>query len=141
MKKESILYGIIGLLLGLLIAGGAAVLAVNNDNRGMMRMMGMDMSRIQDGSAGHMGMSMDAMTAELTDKTGDDLDESFISMMIAHHQGAVYMAHAARQNAKHDEVKKLADEIITTQSQEIDMMRDWQKEWGYSDDLKTHMMH
>jgi hypothetical protein len=36
MKKESIVTGVIGLLLGIVIAGFAAGQAVNNNNTGMM---------------------------------------------------------------------------------------------------------
>lgn len=41
MKKESILYGVIGLLAGSLISLVVATAAVNNHNDSMMRMMGM----------------------------------------------------------------------------------------------------
>lgn len=140
MKKESILIGIIGLLVGVGIAWATATLSVNNDNRGMMQMMGMNMSRIQDKSAGHMGMSMNNMQMELQDKTGDDFDKNFIDMMIAHHQGAVDMAELAKQNAKHNEVKKMADDIISAQTKEIDMMKGWQVDWGYTSDSSMKMM-
>lgn len=140
MKKESILYGVIGLLAGLLIAGATATLSVNNDNRGMMKMMGMDMSRVQDKSAGHMGMSMNGMQSQLQDKTGDEFDKDFIDMMIAHHDGAVAMAKLARHSAKHDEIKHMADDIIAAQTKEIDMMEGWRVDWNYSDTSGRHMM-
>lgn len=35
LQKETIYVGVIGLLAGIIIAGGTAVLAVNNENRGM----------------------------------------------------------------------------------------------------------
>ena len=41
MSKESILYGVIGLLTGSLITLIFAVYAVNNDHNGMMDAMGM----------------------------------------------------------------------------------------------------
>lgn len=89
-------------------------------------MMGMSMSRVQDKGTGHMGMSMNGMQSQLQGKTGDDFDKNFIDMMIAHHQGAIQMAGLAKQNAKHDEVKKMAGDIISAQSKEIDMMKEWQ---------------
>lgn len=140
MRKGSILIGIIGLLVGAGIAWAAATLSVNNDNRGIMQMMGMNMSRIQDKNAGHMGMSMSNMQMELQGKTGDDFDRNFIEMMIAHHQGAVDMAELAKRNAKHDEVKKMADDIISAQTREIDMMKSWQVNWGYASDSSMKMM-
>lgn len=50
MKKETILYGIIGLLGGIVITGFASAYAVNNDHGGMMKIMGMGNPRteIQD---------------------------------------------------------------------------------------------
>jgi len=51
--------------------------------------------------------------------------------MIEHHQGAIDMANLAGQNAKHQEIKDLADDITSTQLSEIQMMRKWQKTWGY----------
>src|SRR5437870_2561279 len=77
------------------------------------------------------GMSMSAMNDELKDKSGDAFDKAFIEMMIAHHQGAIDMANAAKANAKHSEIKAMADDIITAQTRESEQMKDWRKEWGY----------
>lgn len=140
MKKETILVGIIGLLAGALIAGGIVVAAVNNDNRGIMQAMGMNTSRVQDSSAGHMGMSMDEMTNNLKNRSGDDFDENFIAMMIAHHQGAIAMAELAEEKAKHEEIRDMANDIITAQSAEVKMLEMWQVEWGYTDAM-SHMSH
>jgi uncharacterized protein (DUF305 family) len=85
-------------------------------------------------------MSMSEMTSKLQGKTGDDFDKAFISDMIAHHQGAIDMAKLAKANAKHDEIKKMADDIISAQSKEIDMMQTWQGDWGYKMVPKSHEM-
>lgn len=140
LQKETIYIGIIGLLLGIVIAGGAAVLAVNSNNRGMMSMMGMDTSRIKDTSADHMGMSMNDMSDELNGRTSDDFDKNFLAMMIAHHQGAIDMAKLAEKNAKHQEIKDLSKDILSAQSKEIDQMQTWQTEWGYKTTPQSHMM-
>lgn len=47
----------------------------------------------------------------------------FIDTMIAHHQGAIYMALLADTRAQHAELKTLAKEIIDQQRKEIDEMR------------------
>lgn len=73
-----------------------------------------------------------SMTNMLKGKTGDEFDKAFIAMMIPHHQGAVDMAGKAKISAKHEEIKTMANEIISSQNKEIKMMRDWQKAWGYS---------
>lgn len=80
-----------------------------------------------------MGMSMNDMSAMLKGKTGDAFDEAFIQGMIPHHQGAIDMAREALQNAKHEEIKRMARDIITAQQQEIDQMNQWMKDWGYAD--------
>jgi uncharacterized protein (DUF305 family) len=41
------------------------------------------------------------------------------------------MAKLAQQNAKHDEIKALAGNIITAQTSEINQMKAWQSQWGY----------
>jgi len=51
--------------------------------------------------------------------------------MIMHHQGAIEMANLAKQQAKHEEIKNMANDIISAQSKEIDMMQSWQTNWGY----------
>lgn len=142
MKKENIMVGVIGLLIGVIVAGFAAGQAVNNNNTGMMRMMGMDTSRNEQSVAtDHSTMSMADMTEQLKDKSGDDFDKAFVEMMIAHHEGAVDMAELIPSRAKHDEVKTLGVAIIAAQTKEIADMKQWQKDWGYSADESMQMMH
>lgn len=142
MKKESIVTGVIGLLLGVVIVGFAAGQAVNNNNTGMMRMMGMHTdSNTQQTATNHGEMSMSEMTEQLKNKTGDDFDKAFVEMMISHHEGAVAMAELIPSRAKHDEVKKLGEAIIAAQTKEISDMKQWQQDWGYSNDEMMQMMH
>ena len=139
ITQQSILFGIIGLLLGIVLALLFARNAVNNNMGGMMRMMGMNLrseSMMNDDEAQGMhgeevGISMNEMTASLRGKTDDDFDKEFTNLMIEHHQGAIDMASLAKQNAKHQEIKDLADNIVSAQMSEIKMMREWQKSWGY----------
>jgi uncharacterized protein (DUF305 family) len=49
--------------------------------------------------------------------------------MIPHHQGAIEMAKAAQQKSKRAEIKKLAEEIIKAQNQEITQMKNWRQTW------------
>ncbi len=72
--------------------------------------------------------------------TGDDYDRMFIANMIEHHKGAVDMAKLAQANAKHQELKDMADAIIAAQSKEITDMETWQKEWGYPSSSGEMMM-
>lgn len=65
----------------------------------------------------------------LTNKTGDAFDKAFIAEMTAHHNDAITMAEIALKRAKHEEIKKLAENIISAQSNEIKQMSKWQTEW------------
>jgi uncharacterized protein (DUF305 family) len=142
MKKESIVTGVFALLLGVVVAGFAAGQAVNNNNTGMMRMMGMHTdSNTQQTATNHDEMSMNEMTEQLKNKTGDDFDKAFVEMMISHHEGAVAMAELIPSRAKHDEVKKLGEAIIAAQAKEISDMKQWQQDWGYTSDEMMQMMH
>lgn len=144
MKKESIMVGVIGLLVGVIVTGFAAGQAVNSNNAGKMRMMGMDTTSSQQQTAtSHDTMSMAEMTEQLKNKSGDDFDKAFIEMMITHHQGAIDMANLSTTRAKHDEVKTLSQEIIKAQNKEITDMQQWQMDWGYktSNDQMPGMNH
>lgn len=57
-----------------------------------------------------------------TSSSGNTPDAMFVNGMVPHHQAAIDMAELAQKNAQHDEVKKLADDIITSQSAEIKQM-------------------
>ena len=126
MKQEPILYGIIGLLAGALITVAVASNAVNSNNAGMMRMMGMR-------SGGPMMMSgaggMDQMMEGMMGKTGQDLEQSFLEAMIVHHQGAITMAQEVKQGTNRPELAKLANDIISAQTKEIETMRLWLNSW------------
>lgn len=103
---------------------------MNQNNTGtMMGASGMNMMQPHSGTG--MSMSMDMMTQMLEGKTGDDLDRAFLEMMIPHHQGAIDMAKFLAAS-KHPELVKLGADIITAQTKEIEQMKAWQKQWGYT---------
>src|SRR3990167_10910673 len=136
ITQQSILFGIIGLLFGIVITLLFARNAVNNNMSGMMRMMGIRQNQEMMGAREemmmeHEGLGMQDMVEALKGKTGDEFDDTFIELMIEHHQGAIDMANLVGANAKHQEVRDLADDIISAQTQEIEMMQKWQKDWGY----------
>jgi len=72
--------------------------------------------------------------------TGEEYDRTFIANMIAHHQGAVDMAKLALKNAKHQELKDMANAIISAQENEISDMSAWQKDWAYPSTSADNMM-
>lgn len=135
-NKNAFIFGITGVLIGGLLTTLVASFAVNNSMNGMMRMMGMNVNptngeMLTENMEDHGSMSMSGMSASLASKTGDDFDKLFIEQMIDHHEGAVAMAQLAKKNAKHDEIKQMADGIIDAQTAEIQQMKDWQTSWSY----------
>ena len=58
-----------------------------------------------------------------------DFDKTFIENMIPHHQLAVMMAQMLKAGTNRPEMLTLANNIIESQSKEIQEMQDWYKIW------------
>jgi uncharacterized protein (DUF305 family) len=56
-------------------------------------------------------------------------DLQFLDTMIAHHQAAVVMSKPALEKAQHAELKKMAQDIVTSQTKEIEQMQAWRAQW------------
>ncbi|MBD2606906.1 DUF305 domain-containing protein [Scytonema hofmannii FACHB-248] len=84
--------------------------------------MGHMMEMSSDQKKGMM-MNMDLGAAD------KDFDLRFINAMIPHHEGAVTMAQDALKKSQRPEIKKLAENIITSQNAEINQMKQWRKSW------------
>lgn len=67
--------------------------------------------------------AMDRMMADMNAKPTGDVDRDFVAMMVPHHQGAIDMAKAVLRYGKNEQIRRLAQEIIITQQQEIAVMR------------------
>jgi uncharacterized protein (DUF305 family) len=67
--------------------------------------------------------AMTRMMADMTIKPTGDIDRDFVAMMVPHHQGAVDMARAELKYGHNEQLRRLAQEIIVTQGQEIAAMR------------------
>lgn len=87
---------------------------------------------MQDGSMmmNNENMSMDSMmmdmVANMKGKSGKDLEKTFITDMIPHHQGAVDMAKLLLEDKTiHPELVKFANDIIAAQEAEIVTMKMW----------------
>lgn len=52
-----------------------------------------------------------------------DVDRDFVAMMVPHHQGAIDMAHAVLEHGTDERLRRIAQEIIVTQQEEIVAMR------------------
>ena len=68
--------------------------------------------------------SYQPMMRDLTGLEGADLDKRFLEDMVPHHMGAIMMAQSVRPYIEHVEITNMADAIMTTQSAEIELMRD-----------------
>ena len=96
----------VAFLLGLLIVG-AAPGARSGDGDGFRAMMNDAVSRMHEDM--HLPFTGDA-------------DRDFARMMIPHHQGAIDMAIVEIRFGKDGRLRRLAQEIIVTQQQEIAVM-------------------
>jgi uncharacterized protein (DUF305 family) len=67
--------------------------------------------------------AMSKMMADMAVKPTGDVDRDFVEMMVPHHQGAIDMAKAVLRYGKNEQLRRLAQEIIVTQQQEIAAMR------------------
>ncbi|MFF9565652.1 DUF305 domain-containing protein [Leifsonia sp. NPDC014704] len=89
-------------------------------------MAGMEMSTPMPTDTSSMG-SMPGMTAQdmagLKAATGAAFDKQFLTLMIQHHQGAITMAEQEQSGGKDSAAKKLADNIVKAQTQEIADMK------------------
>jgi hypothetical protein len=67
--------------------------------------------------------TMVRMMADMDVKPTGDIDRDFVAMMVPHHQGAIDMATAVLRFGKNEAIRRLAQEIIVTQQEEIVAMR------------------
>lgn len=82
MQQKAILYGIVGLLGGILLTILFTANIVNSNNTGMMKMMG-----IRAGNGNSTQIS-------------ENIDAHFIEQMIPHHEDAITMANLALTKAQ-----------------------------------------
>jgi len=68
-------------------------------------------------------VAMKTMMVNMEIKPSGDVDRDFVAMMIPHHEGAIAMAQAQLRYGRNEQLRRLAQEIIVSQSQEIAVMR------------------
>lgn len=69
------------------------------------------------------GQAMDKMMSGMDVAPSGDIDRDFTAMMIPHHQGAIDMAIAELKYGHNEQLKRIAQEIIVDQQQEIAAMQ------------------
>ena len=67
--------------------------------------------------------AMDKMMDGMAPKPSGDVDRDFVAMMVPHHQGAIDMAQAELRHGHNEQLRRIAQEIIVEQQQEIAAMR------------------
>lgn len=80
---------------------------------------------------GALGMHMGGMTGDvevLEAVPAAAFDQEFVRQMIPHHEMAIMMASMLQAATERSEMQGLADQIITSQSREIEMMQSWGEE-------------
>jgi uncharacterized protein (DUF305 family) len=98
----------VALMTGWLDAAGESVTMDTSDGHDMSSMPGM--------------MSADQMD-EMAAMTGADFDQMWLTMMIAHHEGAVSQSETVKADGSNADVLLLADQIIAAQAAEINEMK------------------
>jgi uncharacterized protein (DUF305 family) len=76
--------------------------------------------------APYLAENVSAMTKMMIDmgiRPSGDVDADFVAMMVPHHQGAIEMAQAELRYGRNEPLRRMAQEIIVTQMQEITAMR------------------
>jgi uncharacterized protein (DUF305 family) len=101
-------------LLGLSVQAGAPV-------KGNQAVADDDWSELV-ASMDKMHMAMGAV------KRSGDSDVDFVRLMLPHHQAAIDMAKTQLLHGKDPKMRRLAQEIITDQQLEIELMQRWLKQ-------------
>jgi uncharacterized protein (DUF305 family) len=66
--------------------------------------------------------AMSKMMAAMAIRPAGDVDRDFVAAMVPHHQGAIEMAQAELRHGRNEQLRRIAQEIIIDQTQEIAAM-------------------
>ncbi|CAN5627321.1 hypothetical protein BH24ACT20_BH24ACT20_00540 [soil metagenome] len=64
---------------------------------------------------------MASMSRDMVRPGGEYSDRAFIDAMVPHHEGAVEMAQVALARAEHQEIRNLAEDVVSAQRSEIEL--------------------
>ncbi|HEU5013806.1 MAG TPA: DUF305 domain-containing protein [Roseiflexaceae bacterium] len=90
-------------------------------------------------SASQPTLIHDTMGHDALPQTNAPFDAQFIDGMTKHHQGPIAMAQQVLQESRRPELLQLANNIISSQQQEIAQLATWRKQW-YPDLAPTQGM-
>jgi uncharacterized protein (DUF305 family) len=100
--------GPLATMLAITVAAAAWVFAANEDEG----------SFLTENAA-----AMSKMMAAMAVKPSGDVDKDFVATMVPHHQGAIEMARAELRHGRNEQLRRIAQEIIVEQTQEIAAMQ------------------
>jgi Domain of unknown function (DUF305) len=67
--------------------------------------------------------AMTKMMNDMAIKPTGNIDRDFVAMMVPHHQGAIDMAEAELRYGRQAQLRRVAQEIVVDQNQQISLMR------------------
>ena len=67
--------------------------------------------------------AMSKMMVDMGITASGDVDRDFVAMMVPHHQGAIDMAQIELRYGHNEQLRRIAQEIIVDQQQEIAVMQ------------------
>src|SRR5664280_1529573 len=103
--------------------GGSPVPGMTPDPMGSTSGMGGSPSPGMGGTTSPYGMMSDAEMGMLQGLTGSAFDREFLTMMIAHHQGAIAIARTEKAQGQYRPATDLARSIETSQTGEVTEMQ------------------
>ena len=104
--------------------GGAGTSTSGDDTGSMMGSGGGD-------GMGSMMNGGDMTGSQMTDFFDEEkqFDLQFIDQMIPHHEGALMSSEHMISNSERPELRQLYENIQKSQSEQIEQMKEWRKEW------------
>jgi uncharacterized protein (DUF305 family) len=117
------------------IAGGGATYAATQIASPSAESVTDDGDMMSDHSAGmNMNMGMGSFTDDAP------FDAQFLDQMIVHHEGAIMSTQAMIADSDQPELRELADDILTSQQEQITQMQSWRNQWYPDLETTTGMM-
>lgn len=81
------------------------------------------------------------MQPEVSFDEEESFDLRFIDQMIVHHEAAIVSSEYMIADSERPELRKLAASIEESQSEQIEQMRAWRKDWSPNAQRTSGMMH
>ena len=108
------------------------IISAQKGELSVMKTIRRDMHGMDEHGSDHMGMTDAEMGMDMDPGTlhnAKPFDRAFIDMMVPHHQGAIAMAKELLKKGEQPALRKIANDVIGSQSKEIARMRGWRKAW------------